>query len=365
VSVVLPVKDDPCGARRVLDATRGLGARIPVDDGSADPLPEATLRHDTPAGPAAARNTGWRRADTELVAFLDADVLPESGWLDALLPLFADPTVAAAAPRIRSRSGDTAVARYEMRRSGLDMGPQPAAVRPTSRVGYVPSAALLVRRAALERTGGFDPRLRFGEDVDLVWRLVGQGHTIRYEPRSVVWHEPRPNLRGWLRQRFDYGTSASPLSARHPRLLACARLSRWSAASWGLLLAGKPAFAVTLMAATAALFPRKLRGRGLPASEALRLATVGHLGAGRVLADAARRTWWPLLLAAAPVSRRARVLGLAALLPCVADSARRGPRQLALRVLDDLAYGAGVWAGCLKERTAAPLLLRFTGDTLR
>jgi len=30
-------------------------------------------------------------------------------------------------------------------------------------------------------------------------------------------------------------------------------------------------------------------------------------------------------------------------------------RYLALRVADDLAYGAGVWAGCLQHRTAEPL----------
>ena len=45
-----------------------------------------------------------------------------------------------------------------------------------TKVSYVPTAALLVRRAALDSVtpgGGavFDPALRYGEDVDLVWRL--------------------------------------------------------------------------------------------------------------------------------------------------------------------------------------------------
>ena len=42
-----------------------------------------------------------------------------------------------------------------------------------------------MRRAALEQLGGFAEDLRFGEDVDLVWRLVEAGHRVRYDPRSV------------------------------------------------------------------------------------------------------------------------------------------------------------------------------------
>ena len=41
------------------------------------------------------------------------------------------------------------------------------------------------------------------------------------------------------------------------------------------------------------------------------------------------------------------------------------PAYLALRFLDDAAYCAGVWRGCLRERTLRPLLpaLRIAGPT--
>ena len=58
--------------------------------------------------------------------------------------------------------------------------------RPLTRVAYVPTAALVVRRAALG--GGFDETMRYGEDVDLVWRLVEAGHRVRYEPAVQVAH---------------------------------------------------------------------------------------------------------------------------------------------------------------------------------
>ncbi|WP_143860849.1 glycosyltransferase, partial [Nocardia cerradoensis] len=77
-----PVKDNPAGLARLLAATTEFAHRVIVDDGSADAVPTATIRHPRPLGPAAARNAGWRRATTEFVAFVDSDVVPRPGWLD-------------------------------------------------------------------------------------------------------------------------------------------------------------------------------------------------------------------------------------------------------------------------------------------
>ncbi|WP_344056184.1 mycofactocin biosynthesis glycosyltransferase MftF, partial [Prauserella halophila] len=239
VTVVVPVKDDATRMRRLREATAECGGHVVVDDGSAEPVPGADVRHEAPRGPAAARNSGSRSAATEFVAFLDADTVPEPGWLDALLPHFSDPSVIAVAPRVRSSAGDGLLAQYELEQSSLDLGAKPAPVRPMSKVSYVPTAALVVRRGALTAANGFDEQLRYGEDVDLVWRLLDVG-AVRYEPASVVRHEPRPTVRAWLRQRFDYGTSAAPLSQRHPERLAPARVSAVTTAAWALAAVGHP-----------------------------------------------------------------------------------------------------------------------------
>lgn len=355
VTLVVPVKDNPAGLEQLLDVTGGLAARVVVDDASREPLVHATVRHPHPAGPAAARNTGWRRASTELVAFLDSDTIPEPGWLRSLLPHFNDPAVAAVAPRVRGNPATTgAIGRYETARSALDMGDRPAAVQSMSRVSYVPTAALVVRRSALHEVSGFDDQLRFGEDVDLVWRLIDHGMTVRYEPEATVWHEPRVSLRSWLRQRFDYGTSAAALAARHPGRLSPARVSRWSAAAWLLVILGHPLAGAALATGSASLLPRKLHDRGVPAPQALALAGRGHLAAGRALADATRRTWWPLAL----LTRRGRLTLLASAAAGLLATRQhnRHARTAALRIADDLAYGAGVWAGCIRHRSLAPLL---------
>ena len=269
VAVVIPSR----GRAPRLVPGRGPGspAVVVVDDGSEPPLGPiagATVVRRAPSGgPAAARNTGWPTVDAPLVAFVDADCAPPPGWLGPLLAHFGDPRVAAVAPRIASEAGPGPLARYEATGSPLDLGPLEGRVAPMTRIAYVPATALVVRRAALEELGGFAEDLRFGEDVDLVWRLVAAGHRVRYDPRSVVVHEPRATLAGWARQRFDYGSSSGPLAVRHPGALTPLAVSGWSVAAWGLVAARRPVAGVAVAAGTTALLARKLAASTTPAAK--------------------------------------------------------------------------------------------------
>ena len=102
----------------------------------------------------------------------------------------------------------------------------------------------------------------------------------------------------------------------------------------------------------------------------MHLAALGHLGAGRLLARAVVRVWWP-----AAVRRRAgvapcppgagrqcgrgggRCLGVRGVVGAGLDPARFA----ALALADDAAYGAGVWWGCLRDRSFRALLPSLTG----
>lgn len=372
VAAVVPVRDeDPAPAVRSA-AAAGVGAVVVVDDGSRRPVPQAALRHDRPRGPGAARNTGWRApgaAGARAVAFLDADVEAPDGWLDRLLAHLGDPAVGAVAPRVRSAGGAAPrlLAAYEAARSPLDLGPGPAPVRPGTRAPYVPTACLLVRREALEDVGGFDGSLAVGEDVDLVWRLHEAGWRVRYEPAVEVRHPARPGWGAWLGQRFRYGTSAAPLAARHGGAVSPLGVSGWSALAWGAAAAGHPVAGGGVAAATTAALVPKLRGLDRPGREALRIAGLGHLHAGRAVADALVRAWWPLTALAAWRVRRLRPAALAAaVVPALVEHRTRRPAVgplawVALRLADDLAYGAGLWWGCLRARSARALRPRFTG----
>ncbi|MEI8240613.1 MAG: glycosyltransferase family 2 protein, partial [Actinomycetota bacterium] len=247
---------------------------------------------------------------------------------------------------------------YEQRHSPLDLGTEPARVVSGTRVSYVPAAAIVCRVDALRAIDGFDASMRVGEDVDLAWRLVDAGHRCRYEPLSTVHHRARPTWGALLRQRVGYGRSAAPLSQAHTGALAPARLSGWSLAVWMLVIARRPFSAVALATATGVALQRKLRH--LPPGEIARLVALGHLGAGRQLAEATRRVWWPLAIPALCWRRTRRAVMLAFIAPALAEAVRTRTAQplldWPLRVADDAAYGTGVWWGMARGRTLDPLL---------
>jgi mycofactocin glycosyltransferase len=377
VAVVVPVKDRAAGLARLLAALpTALGGVIVVDDGSADPpairaaagsAHATVLRHARSRGPAAARNSGLAAATTPLVAFLDSDVVPEPGWLDPLLAAFADPAVGLAAPRIVALPPVSGwLGRYEAVRSSLDLGPDPALVVPRSRVAYVPSAALVVRRAAAGP--GFDERMQVAEDVDLVLRLHGAGWRLRYEPAARVAHDHRTGFAAWWLRKAYYGTGAAPLAVRHRGAVPPMVLTPTSAGIVALLLTGRPLAvppAAVIGGVAVLRLARRLRMER-PHATAAQLVALGTLGAAAQTADAVNRHYWPLSLLACLLSRRARrTVATIALVEGVVDWWRyrdRDPRvrttlpeHLLAHRLDDLAYGAGLWWGAWRQRSWEPL----------
>jgi len=382
VTVVVPVKDRTRPLARLLAAlsarTSPVGEVIVVDDGSTDPGAIAAvaaehsarvLRHERSRGPAAARNTGLAAARTSFVAFLDSDVVPEPGWLAPLLAAFADPAVALAAPRIVALPPiEGWLGRYEAVRSSLDLGPDPALIVPRTRVAYVPSAALLVRTAAVG--AGFDEAMHVAEDVDLVLRLHAAGWRLRYVPAARVAHDHRTALGPWWRRKAFYGSGAAPLALRHPGSVPPMVLSPWAATVGAALLVARPwAAGVALVASAVATerLARRLDRLARPRAVAARLVALAAAGAVGQTVDAVTRHYWPVAAAAALCSRRARrrVLVVAAVSAVVdwVRHRRRDPRArpglpgyAAARTLDDIAYGSGLWWGALRHRTLAPLL---------
>ncbi|MFC5065574.1 mycofactocin biosynthesis glycosyltransferase MftF [Actinomycetospora atypica] len=414
VTVVVPVKDRTDELDRLLAAVRatapGVGIVV-VDDGSADPAAtEAVVerhggrvvRHRTSRGPSAGRNTGARAGAAPVIAFLDSDVVPEQGWLETLLGHLGDPAVGVVAPRIAAWSHggpENAVTRYERRRSSLDLGERPAPVTARSRVAYVPSAALVVRREAFG--DGFREDMPVAEDVDLVWRIAAAGWRLRYEPAARVAHEHRAAVRAWLGRKAFYGTGAAPLARQHPRRVPPVALAPWTAGAVTLLGVQRrwstAAAGVVTLVATARL-ARGLRKPGEPwavwrqrwhiadiqrqrraiadtltgpAPLAAVLAPWGLGGALWQAAGALTRHWWPAAALGAIVSRRVRrALLLAAVAEGLADWLRfrdpgAGPldalAHLAAHRADDVAYGAGLWWGAWRHRTLAPLLPDLSG----
>ncbi len=383
VTVLVPVRDRAAMLGRCLAALGNSYPVVVVDDGSRDPGAVAQvasrhgatlIRREVNGGPGAARNTALDAVASELVAFVDSDCVVPPGRIEKLAAHLADPLVAAVAPRIAGIAPRTWAGRYTAASGSLDLGSRAARVLPRSQVSYVPTAALLARRAALLATTAregqaFDEAMRTGEDVDLVWRLHEAGWRIRYDPAVQVAHHEPATWPALLARRYRYGTSAAPLALRHPGAVTHLVLHPWSAATVAGLLARRPAVA-------AAAFS----GSVLTTYRSLHRADVPRRGTVRAMAVAARQTWLGMgryatqfaapLLAVAVVTpgggstsrrwgRRAAAGSLLLGPPLsawAAGSRTLDPARFALgRIADDIAYGLGVWSGCVCERTTAPV----------
>ncbi|MCZ0729271.1 mycofactocin biosynthesis glycosyltransferase MftF [Mycolicibacterium iranicum] len=381
VTVVIPVRDNASGLIRLVAALRGLKVVV-VDDGSARPVREADfaamhcdvriLRNARSKGPAAARNAGLAICNTDFVAFLDSDVVPRRGWLEALLGHFCDPAVALVAPRIVAlEKSDSVVARYEAVRSSLDLGLREAPVIPFGTVSYVPSAAIICRRSALLDVGGFDESLASGEDVDLCWRLNEAGARLRYEPIALVAHDHRTELRKWFARKSFYGGSAAPLTIRHPGKTAPLVISGWTLVVWMLVALGSCIGYVASVAVAAITGRRIVKSLSSVQTEPMEVAVVAAHGlwsAALQLASAICRHYWPIAMVAAVLSKRCRrVVVVAAVLDGVFDWATRNGNAdedtkriglltyILLKRIDDIAYGLGLWTGVVRERHAGAL----------
>jgi mycofactocin system glycosyltransferase len=381
VTVVVPAHDRPDVLDRCLISLGQAAPVVVVDDASSDAkaISDVCLRHGAElvqrasnGGPGAARQSSDGVVTTDLVAFVDSDCTVPHNWLDALAWHFADPDVAAVAPRVRPATVGPAqerrtVHRFGLSHSPLDLGPDESEVGPERSVRYVPTAALVVRRVALHAVGGFDPVLRVGEDVDLIWRLVDAGWRIRYDPSVIVSHSEPDQWRGVLRRRLRYGTSAAPLAVRHPGRLAPVDLRPWATVAALALLTGRPIAAAMAVASAVVPLARKVRPLGIPSAQVWRWCAGGAgwtvIGLGR----AATMLAAPGLVGLAVTGRRGRRAAIALMVvPPVIDWVRKRPdldlpRWVAASVADDVAYGAGVWIGCFRARTAAPLVPALVG----
>jgi mycofactocin glycosyltransferase len=377
---VIPVRDRPRELARLLESIPAGSPVIVVDDASRRPdlITAVAAQHGARLvplavnmGPAGARNAGLRLVTTPYVAFVDSDIVLTADTVSTLLRHFADPQVAMAVPRITGLATTEAsgwLGRYESTRSSLDLGAHPAAVRPGTPVSWAPSACVVARVDVLTKSGGFDERMRVGEDVDLCWRLVRDSWRIRYEPTVEAAHEHRAGLGDWFTRKAVYGTGAHPLAQRHPQNIAPAVLAPWSTALVLALLAQRRwsvPVAGSIWAVATARIAGKLKDTGHPVRHATRLTADGAVSALAQGSALLTRHWWPLTAIGCLASRRMRRATALAAITDIAleyhrDTTRLDPIRYGIaRRLDDLAYGTGVWISALKGRSTAALRPRM------
>jgi len=216
-SVVIPVFNRGDLLRGVLDGLTKQSVPssafevLVCDDGSTEPLSPIVdryreslpnIRHlrQRNSGPAAARNLGIVNALSDIVLFLDSDVVPDAGVVRGLShALEAHPEWQGAEAKLEPTGGDDSFG-WDAPRS--DDG------------GHYHTAGIAYRKKTLEAIGGLDETFSRAacEDVELAVNMLRYG-PIGFVPEAVVYHPRRKR------------TAASCWKARHNwrfvQILAC------------------------------------------------------------------------------------------------------------------------------------------------
>lgn len=206
VSLVICTRNRAARLRTCLQYVGAIQARIPwelvvVDNGSSDDT-QAVLREFAPTcsapinmvselrrGMGPARNTAWRTASGEIIAFTDDDCYVSPDFIDAIAEVFT--------PNDRLGYVGGRILLHDPKDARLTINESEERLHFPRRTllwsGAVQGANMIIRRIALEDIGGFDERLGYGTpfaaaDIDAATRASFAGWEGAYEPRIVVRH---------------------------------------------------------------------------------------------------------------------------------------------------------------------------------
>jgi GT2 family glycosyltransferase len=285
ISVVIPTYQRRASIRRAVEALarQTLPATefeviVPID-GSDDGTKEMLDGFQAPfrltaiwqpnQGRAAARNAGAGLANGELIVFLDDDMEPVPGFLQAHLdahPAGSRRAVVGPVP-IPADSSAPPIVSYRRDATNALLA---RLAQPGYRLGFrdVYTGNLSLERGVLCQVGGLDETFKlYGhEDYELAYRLAKAGVEFGYSPDAVAYQQYDKTFAGLARDCVDRGHTAVSFARKHPEIASGLKLnsydegsSKWRLARSLLLwLSGLfPRFPERLVAAIARLERRK------------------------------------------------------------------------------------------------------------
>jgi GT2 family glycosyltransferase len=175
-----------------------------------------------------ARNRALTESSSEIVAFIDDDVVVAPDWLSRIHDVFRESgQIAICTGKVGPLSLETEGERLFEANGGFARGDErirlPADRRRKLRGVGAPLIAwsisvgsgccFAVRRRTILELGGFDEALDLGQplpgggDLDMIWRVLVAGHELVYEPSVRACHEHRKELEASINQIIDHNRS--------------------------------------------------------------------------------------------------------------------------------------------------------------
>jgi lipopolysaccharide/colanic/teichoic acid biosynthesis glycosyltransferase/glycosyltransferase involved in cell wall biosynthesis len=212
ISVIIPAKD---AEETIEDCLKAVLSQknletifevILVDDGSSDNTGDIAesygvrLIRQENAGRSAARNTGAKIAQGDILAFTDADCTPSPEWLYHLTRPFEDPEIVGTKGTYRTNQ-TSLVPRFVQQEYAFKY------VRMTKKdtIDFIDTYSAAYRRDIFWENMGFEDALLSVEDQEFSFRLARKGYHLVFVPDAVVYHHHVHTTWKYTRRKFEIG----------------------------------------------------------------------------------------------------------------------------------------------------------------
>lgn len=234
ISIIIPAYNAQTTITKTLEACLSQNCPyeyeiIVVDDGSTDSTADIVksypVRHiyQKNAGPAKARNTGWKASTGEIVCFTDSDCIPHLNWVSTLIGGFDSGEIGAVAGSYEIANKESLLAqciheeiKYRHARFG-------------HYIRAFGSYNIAIRRDVLEQVHGFDESYRTasGEDNDLSYKILKAGYKIAFRGDALVAHHHTERLWKYLKEQYRHGYWRTRLYRDHPDMIKGDDYTQW------------------------------------------------------------------------------------------------------------------------------------------
>lgn len=167
-------------------------------------FPEIQLiQNDANGGFAKGYNDALKHVDAKYYLLLNSDIEPAENWLDPLVEIMRDETVAGCQPKVLAYNQKTHFEHAGASGGFMDINYFPfcrgrmfAEVEEDQgqydskqEIFWATGACLMIRSKCFHEVGGFDEDFfAHMEEIDLCWRLKRKNYRFIIEPKSVVYH---------------------------------------------------------------------------------------------------------------------------------------------------------------------------------
>ena len=199
--------------KNILAQSYPIDELLVIDDGSTDNsieiagnYPVKIIKHETNKGLAAARNTALINSNSELLASLDVDAVPDRYWLEYLVLAFNEENIAGINGKMIEKYTLTAVDKWRQIRMRQNHGES------EFENVLLYGCNTVFRVNILRKLGGYNEQLRTNfEDMDISQRILKNGFKTKYIPYAICRHLKIDNLQSAVDTCYNWRKSVFEL----------------------------------------------------------------------------------------------------------------------------------------------------------